>query len=131
MGGRVELLPFQLPDTLPAQFARADALVLPSLEEGRANVILEAFAAGLPVFASDIPGNRELIGADERGTLFATGDAANLASKLIRISEEEIRQARPRRARAFLNEQGLDWQQCAARYLALITTLDEVTPSHG
>jgi putative glycosyltransferase (TIGR04348 family) len=53
-------------------------LVVPSLMEGGANVIIEAVTGGVPVLASDIPGNRGMLGADYAG-YFPVGDAAALA----------------------------------------------------
>lgn len=42
-------------------YAWADAFVLPSEKEGMALVALEAMAASLPVIATDVPGNTELL----------------------------------------------------------------------
>lgn len=57
-----------------------DVLWLPSAFEGLPNVILEAMAAGIPVVASDIPGNRDLVVHGETGFLIPTGDAAALST---------------------------------------------------
>ncbi|WP_347330545.1 selenoneine biosynthesis selenosugar synthase SenB [Marinimicrobium locisalis] len=46
---------------------RARLMVISSLMEGGANVVSEACVAGLPIIASDIPGNRGLLGADYEG----------------------------------------------------------------
>src|SRR5207245_2833077 len=42
-------------------YQSVDCFVYPSLYEGLPNTILEAMACGLPVVASDIPGNNELV----------------------------------------------------------------------
>jgi len=47
--------------------ARAHLMVISSRMEGGANVVSEACIAQLPVIASDIPGNRGLLGGDYQG----------------------------------------------------------------
>lgn len=59
-----------------------DVFVLPSLSEGIPRCIMEAMAAGVPVVASDIPGNRALVSDGETGFLFKSGDSAELAAKI-------------------------------------------------
>ncbi|MGY1752133.1 glycosyltransferase family 4 protein [Blastococcus sp. SYSU D01042] len=56
-------------------FARAGLLVLASVGEGVPWVILEALRAGVPVMASDVGANREVIGED-CGWVLALGDVA-------------------------------------------------------
>ncbi|TFW16510.1 TIGR04348 family glycosyltransferase [Massilia arenosa] len=58
---------------------RSHAMVITSLMEAGANVIIEAVTAGTPVLASDIPGNRGMLGDDYAG-FFPAGDAAALAA---------------------------------------------------
>jgi len=59
-----------------------DVFVLPSLGEGMSNTLLEAMACGLPVLATNVGGNPEIIENNVNGCLFAPGDAEWLASKL-------------------------------------------------
>ena len=59
-----------------------DAFVLPSLMEGIPRCIMEAMACGIPVVVSDIPGNRDLVVADETGLLFTPRNSRDLADKL-------------------------------------------------
>ncbi|MEL6429837.1 MAG: glycosyltransferase [Planctomycetota bacterium] len=62
----------------------ADVLVVPSLWlEVRPLVIVEAYAAGLRVVASDLGGMAELLGEGIGGRTFAAGDAAALADALV------------------------------------------------
>lgn len=49
-----------------------------SLYEGQSNVILEAMQNHIPVIASDIPGNRDLVINKETGLLFPLGDVNQL-----------------------------------------------------
>jgi putative glycosyltransferase (TIGR04348 family) len=66
---------------------RVRAMVLSSLNEGGANVVSEAVAAGVPVLASHIDGSIGLLGRDYPG-YYPAGDTAALASLLHRIETE-------------------------------------------
>jgi putative glycosyltransferase (TIGR04348 family) len=61
-----------------AHLQSSHAMVIASRMEGGANVIIEALTCGVPVIASDISGNRGMLGEDYAG-YFAVGDAAALA----------------------------------------------------
>lgn len=63
------------------QLSRSHLMVISSLMEGGAHVVTEAIAIGVPVIASDIPGNRGLLGDDYPG-YFPVGDAKALALML-------------------------------------------------
>ena len=54
---------------IPAFMRLFNLFVLPSLAEGISNTVLEAFASGLPVIATDVGGNSELVENDKNGTL--------------------------------------------------------------
>ena len=75
---------------------RAHVLVHPSKVEGGAHVVLEAVLSGTPVIASDIPGNRGMLGADYDGYV-PLGDASALARALERSRDEPQFLARLRR----------------------------------
>ena len=59
-----------------------DVFVLPSLNEGISNTILEAMASRLPVLATARGGNVELVEDGQNGRLFEPGDVAALARLL-------------------------------------------------
>jgi glycosyltransferase involved in cell wall biosynthesis len=64
-----------------------DALVLPSYREGYPGVVLEAFAAGLPVIVSGLPSIREMV--DETcGVLIEPRDPSDLRDAMTRLSRE-------------------------------------------
>lgn len=63
-----------------AFLARADVVVLPSLEEGLSNAVMEAMAAGRPVVATSVGGTPELL--RDRGVLVPPADAEALAEGL-------------------------------------------------
>ncbi len=62
-------------------------MVISSVMEGGANVVSEACRVGLPILASDISGNRGLLGEDYPG-YFPAGDDAALASLMLRAETE-------------------------------------------
>lgn len=61
----------------------SDLLLLPSVEEGIANVVLEAMAIGLPVISSDYGGMTEIIKNAKNGFLFNNRDLEDMCIKLI------------------------------------------------
>lgn len=73
---------------IPSLLAAADVFVLPSRHEGMSNALLEAMKEGRPCVVSDIPENAELIENEMSGLTFKTGDAADLAEKLLRLAAD-------------------------------------------
>lgn len=68
-----------------------DVYVLPSKNEGISNTILEALASGLPVIATAVGGNVELVEADVNGTLVQPGDVDGMAQALLGYLETPAR----------------------------------------
>jgi glycosyltransferase involved in cell wall biosynthesis len=64
---------------VPELLAAMDLFVFPSLREGMPGALMEAMAAGLPVVATDIDGNRELIENGKNGILVPPGDSEAFA----------------------------------------------------
>ena len=60
-----------------------DCFVLPSLAEGISNTILEAMASGLPVIATRVGGNAELVEDGMTGRLVPAADSEALAREII------------------------------------------------
>jgi phosphatidylinositol alpha-mannosyltransferase len=78
-----------------AELAHADVVCAPSLGgESFGMVLTEAFAAGAPVVASDIPGYRDVVRDGLDGLLAAPGDALALAEALRRLALDEPLRAR-------------------------------------
>ena len=72
----------------PALLNAFDVFVLPSLAEGISNTILEAMATGLPVVATEVGGNPELVVPGETGTLVPREDPTALAAALAAYVED-------------------------------------------
>lgn len=69
--------------------AAMDCFVLASRHEPFGIVILEAWAAGLPVIASDVGGLQKLVSPEFDGLHFPSGDAEALAASMERMALEE------------------------------------------
>jgi glycosyltransferase involved in cell wall biosynthesis len=103
-----------------------DLFVLPSFTEGLPNVVLEAFAAGVPVVATAVGGTPEVVEDGVNGRLVAAGNPDAMAERILAalVSEEKLR------------DMGLMGRQCvlerftfaaqAARYARLF---DELVPT--
>ncbi|THA82255.1 glycosyltransferase family 4 protein [Streptomyces sp. A0592] len=85
LGERVEFTGPLYDGDLLAAYADADVFVLPSDREGMPLAALEAMAAALPVLATDVPGNAELL----RGVgLLAAPDPVSLAAAVDRLASD-------------------------------------------
>jgi glycosyltransferase involved in cell wall biosynthesis len=112
---RVQFVGWASRPELPEHYRWADVFVLPSLDEGMPNVVLEAMAAGLPIVATDVAGSRELVTPGSNGILVPPADSAALADAITDIvsSPSNIRQyGEQSRAEALRRS----WQVVAARY---------------
>ena len=67
----------------------ADALVLSSAWEGLPNVIMEAFALGRPVVATDVGGVRELVMPGKSGFIVPARSGSDLKAAMIRLSDAD------------------------------------------
>jgi sugar transferase (PEP-CTERM/EpsH1 system associated) len=67
---------------IPELLRAMDLFVLPSMAEGISNTILEAMASGLPVVATNVGGNVELVVDGETGAIFGSGDYVHLSALL-------------------------------------------------
>ncbi len=67
-----------------------DCFVLPSLAEGISNTILEAMASGLPVLATDVGANAELVQDGSTGLLVPAGDVNAMAQSLQALAADRV-----------------------------------------
>lgn len=107
-----ERYPLGLTDDAIADLYRlADALLLPSREEGFGIPILEAGIVGIPIFASDIPALQELAGQDV--TYFSPDASGADVAALIaeRLAGDDVYRHKARVRREF------SWEAICARYL--------------
>jgi len=89
---RVHFLGFRR--DVPQILKETDIAVLVSKHEGLPKCIMEAMAMGLPVVASNVRGNRDLVENGQTGFLVELGDVAGLAQALEKlILDRELRNA--------------------------------------
>jgi glycosyltransferase involved in cell wall biosynthesis len=96
-----------------------DMFVLSSLSEGYSMALLEACASGLPIVATDVGGNREIVVDGRNGLVTAPANEEALAGAMTALLREPARAAR-------MGQAGREWALCeasiatmAARYDAL------------
>jgi glycosyltransferase involved in cell wall biosynthesis len=90
-GDAVQWISWCSKDELRMYYQFADCFVNPSLYEGMANTVLEAWACGLPVLAGDCIGNRDIVQDNVNGKLFNPESADDLAGLLAyMVSHREI-----------------------------------------
>jgi len=96
-----------------------DIFVLPSLGEGISNTVLEAMAAGLPVVASDVGGNPELVEHDKTGLCFPVGDEIQFAGCLSTLISNPERRRNMGHVARQRTERDFDWNRTVASYLSV------------
>ena len=107
-------------EQVASMYRRASCFVNPSLYEGMPNTVLEAMASGLPVVASDIGGNNELVVPGVTGFLFDLAKPGELRSSLIKLFESsELRRTLGAAARRTVLA-GHSWVHVAASYAELL-----------
>jgi len=75
---------------VPDMLRGLDCFVLPSLAEGVSNTILEAMATGLPVIATRVGGNAELIESGMTGTLVPPANSDALAQAMLGYFNDRV-----------------------------------------
>lgn len=99
-------------------YQQADVFVLPSLNEGMSNVILEAMACGLPVVATDTGGTKELVADGVNGLIVKMRDANDLMEKIEKlILNPELKTSMSAESRK--RAEALSWEKVAGEYIEL------------
>ena len=104
-------------------YRAADCFVLASTEEGSSNAILEAMASGLPIIASDISANREIVEDGVTGLLVPSRDVSALADAIERLMQDpELRELLGDSARKQVRE-GFSEERYIGEHVALYQRL--------
>jgi glycosyltransferase involved in cell wall biosynthesis len=118
LSGRVRFLGIR-PD-VPELMTAADAYVMSSAWEGMPIVLLEAAAAGLPVVATLVGGNHEVISDKETGFLVPPRDSEALGRAMLRLMQT------PERERRIMGERGRDYVQRQYRLSRVVDRWEEI-----
>jgi len=106
-----------------SELYNTDIFVLPSLSEGMSNVLLEAMACGLPVVATFVGGNSDLIRDRYNGILIPPRDSTMLSVALLELLEdEELAQRLGEEARKTI-EKNYSMDQIVDKYIKLYERL--------
>lgn len=110
------------------QIRQASLFVLPSREEGLSIALLEAMAMGLPVVASDIPGNRILVKPGVTGRLALPDQPLILSEMIVQAFANQELTLRMAQAGRALVQTNYSIEAVAQRHLELFRRMIDETP---
>lgn len=108
---------------IPAYFAAADLVVVPSVRDaagnidGLPNVVLEGMAAGKPIVATNIAGFPDVIQNGESGMLVPEKDTRALADAIVQLAADSNLRARMGAAGRAAVHHRLNWDTVARRFV--------------
>jgi glycosyltransferase involved in cell wall biosynthesis len=117
---RVHFLGWQSRGQLIESYKQANVFLFPSRHEGMPNAMLEAMASGLPVIASCIAGNEELVLDGNTGYLFPSEDIESLQTALKKILGNPALREQMGNASRLHAEANYSWAATAQQYALLL-----------
>jgi sugar transferase (PEP-CTERM/EpsH1 system associated) len=108
---------------IPDVLRGLDLFALPSLAEGISNTILEAMATGLPVVATRVGGNAELVEDGITGTLVPPENSESLRQGILAYFRDPLAARRHGKAGRFRVEQQFSLDRMASNYEKLYLRL--------
>ncbi len=100
--------------------ARANIFVNPSRHEGMPNAVLEAMASGLPVIATKIAGNEDLVMNGKNGYLVESENADELREAIKTLLTNKTMRIKMGQESRALVEKKFSWAYSGEAYLALL-----------
>ncbi len=114
-----------VPDAfVPDVYRNADVFVLPSATEGMSFALMEAMSSGLPIIASDVPGNSAILDPDA-AILVPPGEPRALAQAMGELAGQRERRAQ---MGALARQEALEsfsWKGLADEQLTLLSSVAE------
>lgn len=120
---RVKFLGWQSREELTQWYHHSNLFLFPSRHEGMPNAVLEAMSSGLPVVATKIAGNEELVLDGVTGLLVNAEDVDSLRDGLRRLIVEEKMRMQMGQASRQRVEKEYSWENVARQYSDILQTL--------
>lgn len=117
---RVVFLGWQSREELLQCYQQSNLFLFPSRHEGMPNAVLEAMASGLPVIASRIAGNEELVLHEKTGLLVESENLESLTAALQELIQDPSRAQQMGAASRQRVEESFGWENTARQYAALL-----------
>lgn len=106
---------------VPEVLRSFDLFVLPSLAEGISNTILEAMATGLPVVATRVGGNADLVLEGQTGTIVPAADRAAMTAAILAYARDRSLRRRHGRAGRLRAEREFSMDAMMRAYTGMYT----------
>ncbi|HSR20550.1 MAG TPA: glycosyltransferase family 4 protein [Anaerolineales bacterium] len=120
LAARVHWIGWKSSQALIREYQEASLFLFPSRHEGMPNAVLEAMASGLPVIATRIAGNEELVVPGETGLLVPPGDAQALQDALRSLLQDGTARERMGRAGQARVSHAYSWTTVSRQYEHLL-----------
>ena len=98
----------------------SDVLIQPSLNEGISSTLIEGMACKIPVIATNVGGNKELINNNQTGFLVDSNSQFLDKIEYVFSNKSELKTIKEN---AFVNVQQYDWKHVGGKYLELYNKL--------
>lgn len=113
-GDNIEFLGAVIHKKMPEVYRQADIFILPSLNEGMSNSLLEAMASGLAVVATDTGGTKELVDSSN-GIIIKKSDTKSIYDALKKLYQSKnLLESMKKSSRE--KAQKMSWEEMAKRY---------------
>jgi len=117
---RVRFVGWQSKEQLLNLYQQANLFIFPSRHEGMPNAVLEAMACGLPVIATEIGGNEELVESGKTGLLVPAESVEALSVALKKLLPESALRYTMGQASRRRVEEHYSWTRVAEQYAQLL-----------
>ena len=124
---RVSFLGWQTREQLSKLNRQSNLFLFPSRHEGMPNAVLEAMEGGLPVIATRIAGNEELVVDGKTGLLVETENVDELRDAVRKLICDPALCEQMGFASRQRVEQDYTWQKCAESYQAILAQATHAT----